>query len=93
MVTTLAFAAASWAMLMALAPLLQLRRMLQRGSSDDVSVGYLLVLLPGFALWALYGIASSNLALVIPNLVALVIATVTTVATLVLRRGATSATK
>lgn len=40
--------------------------MLQRHSSADVSIGYLLILLPGFALWVAYGISSSNIALVIP---------------------------
>jgi MtN3 and saliva related transmembrane protein len=51
--------------------------MLQRHSSADVSIGYLLVLLPGFALWVAYGIASSDIALVIPNIVAFVVAAVT----------------
>lgn len=43
--TLLAVAAASWGVVMALAPLLQLRRMLHRDSSDDVSIGYLVLLL------------------------------------------------
>ena len=73
MVFVLAVAAGSWAVLMGLAPLLQLRRMLARGSSADVSVGYLLVLLPGFALWVAYGVASHDAALVIPNVVAFVV--------------------
>lgn len=69
--------AASWGVLMGVAPLLQVRRMLQRRSSADVSIGYLLVLLPGFALWVAYGIASSAMALVIPNIVGFVVATAT----------------
>lgn len=48
-ITVLALAAATWGVVMALAPLIQLRRMLRRGSSDDVSLGYLVLLLPGFA--------------------------------------------
>ena len=92
-VTTLAFAAASWAILMALAPLLQLRRMLQRRSSEDLSLGYLLVLLPGFLLWVLYGLASSDLALVVPNVLAFLVATLTAGCALVLRRGAPTAMK
>ncbi|HEX5403113.1 MAG TPA: SemiSWEET family transporter, partial [Pseudonocardiaceae bacterium] len=60
--------------LMALAPLLQIRRMLQRRSSADVSVAYLLILLPGFALWVAYGLASDDIALVIPNTIAFMIA-------------------
>jgi uncharacterized protein with PQ loop repeat len=80
-----AVAAASWAVLMGLAPLLQLRRMLARRSSADVSIGYLLVLLPGFALWVAYGVASSDVALVVPNIVALIVATVTVTYALRLR--------
>jgi MtN3 and saliva related transmembrane protein len=68
--SVLAFAAGGWAVLMGLAPLLQVRRMLQRRSSADVSVGYLLVLLPGFALWVAYGVALGDRTLVIPNVVA-----------------------
>ena len=86
MLTSLAFAAATWATFMALAPLLLLRRMLQRHSSADVSIGYLLILLPGFGLWALYGVASSDLALVIPNCLAFVVTAGTTVCTVALRR-------
>lgn len=77
MVVIFAIAAASWAVLMGVAPLLQVRRMLQRRSSADVSIGYLLILLPGFALWVAYGIASSDIALVIPNVIAFIIATAT----------------
>jgi uncharacterized protein with PQ loop repeat len=62
---------------MALSPLLQIRRMLTTRSSEDVSIGYFLVLLVGFALWLAYGISISNAALVIPNAVALVMGIVT----------------
>lgn len=80
-----AVAAASWAVLMGVAPLLQVRRMLQRQSSADVSIGYLLILLPGFALWVAYGISSSDVALVIPNVVAFVVAAATVACALRLR--------
>jgi len=80
-----AVAAASWAVLMGVAPLLQVRRMLQRQSSADVSIGYLLILLPGFALWVAYGISSSDVALVIPNVVAFVVAAATIACALRLR--------
>ncbi len=85
MVTLFAVAAASWAVLMAVAPLLQVRRMLRRRSSADVSIGYLLILLPGFALWVAYGIASSDIALVIPNVVAFAVAAGTVACALHLR--------
>jgi MtN3 and saliva related transmembrane protein len=77
--TLLAISAASWGVLMALSPILQIRRMVQRRSSDDVSVGYFAVLIVGFVLWITYGASIDNLALVIPNSVALVVA-LTTVA-------------
>ena len=85
MVGFLAVAAASWAVLMAIAPLLQVRRMVQRHSSADVSIGYLFVLLPGFSLWVAYGVASSDIALVVPNVVAFVVAAATVAYALRLR--------
>ena len=86
MVSAFAIAAASWAVLMAVAPLLQVRRMIRRRSSDDVSLGYLLILLPGFALWVAYGVASADLALVVPNAVAFAVATATVACAVQLRR-------
>jgi uncharacterized protein with PQ loop repeat len=66
----LAVLAASWGVLMAISPLLQIRRMVQRRSSSDLSLSYLGVLLVGFTLWMAYGISLGNLALIIPNGVA-----------------------
>ena len=71
MTDTLAVLAATWGVLMALSPLLQIRRMLDRRSSEDLSLSYLAVLLVGFGLWTLYGLALGNVALIVPNLVAL----------------------
>jgi MtN3 and saliva related transmembrane protein len=79
------FAASTWAVLMGLAPLLQVRRMIRRRSSGDVSIGYLLILLPGFALWIGYGVVAGNLVLVIPNSVALAVAAATTGCAVALR--------
>jgi MtN3 and saliva related transmembrane protein len=76
MVDTLAVMAASWGVLMATAPLLQIRRMLVRRSSADVSISYLGVLEIGFVLWVAYGISSGNPALIVPNATALVVGTV-----------------
>jgi MtN3 and saliva related transmembrane protein len=70
---TLAVLAASWGVLMAASPLLQIRRMLERRSSGDLSVSYLSVLLVGFVLWVAYGTSLGNAAIVIPNAVALVV--------------------
>jgi MtN3 and saliva related transmembrane protein len=72
-VTGLAVAAAAWGVLMGISPLLQIRRMLRQRSSRDVSVGYFAILLVGFLLWIGYGIAARNLALIVPNTVALLI--------------------
>lgn len=79
MTEVLAVLAAGWAVLMGLAPLLQVRRMVKRRSADDVSLGYLGVLIPGFALWIAYGVSSANIALILPNIVALIVATATIV--------------
>lgn len=72
-VPVLAVAASSWGVLMGVAPVLQIRRMLREHSSRDVSLGYFLILLAGFVLWISYGIAAANMALVIPNTVALLV--------------------
>lgn len=83
--TVLGVTAASWGVVMAIAPLLQVRRMLRRRSSADVSVGYLVLLLPGFCLWVAYGIASGATALIVPNTVAALIAGLTITVALRLR--------
>jgi MtN3 and saliva related transmembrane protein len=87
-VTGLAVAAAAWGVLMGVSPVLQIRRMLRQRSSRDVSVGYFSVLLVGFLLWISYGIASRNLALIVPNAVALLIGVSTIAIALRLRRPA-----
>ena len=72
-VTGLAVAAAAWGVLMGLSPMLQIRQMLRRRSSRDVSISYFGVLMIGFVLWMSYGIAAHNLALMVPNAIALLI--------------------
>lgn len=71
--STLAFTAATWAIAMALGPVLQIRKIVEHKSSHSISVGYFLVLLVGFILWLAYGIAASNIALIVPNTVAAVV--------------------
>ena len=46
--TTLGLAAAAFGVAMGLSPLLQVRHMVARGSSADISLPFLLVLLVGF---------------------------------------------
>jgi MtN3 and saliva related transmembrane protein len=77
--TALAVAAATWAVLMALGPILQIRAIVQRRSSRGISIGYFGILLVGFVLWVAYGVASDTLALVVPNTVAFLTALATVV--------------
>jgi MtN3 and saliva related transmembrane protein len=83
----LAFAAASWGLVMAVAPVLQIRRMVVGRSSDDVSLGYFGVLLPGFALWIGYGLTRADWALIVPNAAAFIVGAVTVAVGLQLRRS------
>ena len=73
----LALAAATWAIAMALGPVLQIRKIVAHKDSRSVSIGYFVVLFVGFLLWIAYGIAASNLALVVPNIVAAAIIVLT----------------
>ena len=71
--TALGFVAAAWGVLMALSPILQIRRILAYRSSREVSIGYLAVIVIGFTLWIAYGVAIENLALIVPNSLALIV--------------------
>ena len=72
-VSVLAVSASAWGVLMGLSPVLQIRRMLRERSSRQVSLGYFAILLAGFLLWISYGIAASNMWLVVPNSIALLV--------------------
>ncbi|HEY6313600.1 MAG TPA: SemiSWEET family transporter [Streptosporangiaceae bacterium] len=67
---------------------MQIRRMLRQRSSRDVSIGYFAILMVGFLLWVSYGIAARNLALIVPNTVALLIGAGTIAVAVRLGRGA-----
>jgi len=71
--SALALTAATWAIAMALGPVLQIRKIIEHKSSRAISIGYFLILLVGFVLWLAYGVAASNLALIVPNAVAAVV--------------------
>ena len=71
--TTLGIVAGSWAVLMGLSPVLQIREILRRRSSAGISIGYFAVLLVGFALWISYGVSRHDVPLIVPNCVALVV--------------------
>ena len=85
MVTVLSVSAAAWGVIMAVAPALQIRRMLARRSSKDISLGYFAILLPGFGLWIGYGSVQGDWALVVPNVVAFTVGVVALVVALALR--------
>jgi MtN3 and saliva related transmembrane protein len=78
--------AAAWGIVMALSPVLQVRRMLLTRSSEDVSTGYFVLLIPGFLLWVAYGIASRDLFLAILNAIAVIVAVVLIGVAVTLRR-------
>ena len=67
--------------------LLQIRRMLGRHSSADVSIAYLAVLEFGFLLWVGYGISLGNPVIAVPNSVAAMVGAATILVAWSLRRG------
>ncbi|MDH4334870.1 MAG: SWEET family sugar transporter [Chloroflexota bacterium] len=86
MILVLGVIAASYGVVMAIAPALQIRRMLQTRSSADISLAYLGLLNVGFLIWLIYGLALPNVAIVIPNGVAFLVGAATLVIALRLRR-------
>jgi MtN3 and saliva related transmembrane protein len=73
----LGLAAAAWGGLMAVSPLLQVRRIVSRRSSADVSLAYLFVLQFGFGLWVAYGLAAGNPVVAVPNAMAFTVGVMT----------------
>jgi MtN3 and saliva related transmembrane protein len=90
--TVLGVMAGSWGVIMALSPLMQIRRMVHLRSSRDVSIGYLLVVVIGFSVWVAYGIAIRNLALIVSNTLAFVVGVTTVGVALHFRRARGDAT-
>lgn len=83
---TIELAAGTYGVAMALAPLLQLRRMRVIRSARDVSLAYLTVLLAGFALYLWYGLSIANRVLIVTNSVSLLATGLTLGVGLALRR-------
>ena len=77
MESALALSAATWAVAMAVGPILQIRRIVHIQSSRGLSIPYLAILAVGFGLWTAYGVSSGNLALIVPNTVAAIVMAVT----------------
>lgn len=93
MTDALGIAAACWGVLMGISPMLQIRRILDRRSSADVSIAYLSVLQIGFMMWIGYGLALGNLAIVVPNGVAWLVGASTIVVAMRYRGRATPITE
>ncbi|MEX2458568.1 MAG: SemiSWEET family transporter [Actinomycetota bacterium] len=77
METVLAYVATGYGIVMALSPVLQIRRMLRLRSSDDVSIAYLAVITVGFVVWVAYGLSIGVAALVVANATAFVVGVAT----------------
>ena len=58
--------------LMSLSPLFQIRRVLERRHSDDVSIAMPIVIAAGAAAWIAYGVAADDIYLIIPNVVGVI---------------------
>ncbi|MGH9304579.1 MAG: SemiSWEET family sugar transporter [Acidimicrobiales bacterium] len=82
----LATVTAGWAVVMAVAPLLQIRQIVRTATAAPISVAYFVLLCVGFGLWVAYGVASDQPVLEIPNSVALTVAVFTIVVTMRYRR-------
>ena len=83
----LAVAATVWGIAMAASPLLQIRRMRRTGSSSDLSISYMSVLVVGFALWLAYGWTIGNAALIVSNTAAFVFGVITIAVAWQMRRA------
>lgn len=73
-------------LLMAVAPALQVRRMMHTRSSRDFSLGYPLLLCAGFVLWMAYGVALGNLPMMLSNVASLTFMILTIAVALYFRR-------
>lgn len=69
---TLAVVATTFGVLMAISPLLQIRRIRAERTSRGVSTTQLAILVAGFAIWLSYGLAAASWPLIISNAVAVV---------------------
>jgi MtN3 and saliva related transmembrane protein len=90
MTRALAVLAATYGVLMGVSPVLQIRRMIVRKSSSDVSVGYFAILTGGFVLWLLYGLAIGNTPLIVTNIVAVTVGFATIAVARLYRRRETA---
>ena len=74
-------------LVMASAPILQIRRMRRTRSSNDVSLMYLGMLNVGFVAFIAYGASITNYVLIVTNSCSLTVMTITILIALFYRRG------
>ena len=77
--------------LMAVSPVLQVRRMFQTRSSRDFSLGYPTVLCVCFIPWLAYGISLGNMPMTLSNMASLTFMVLTIAVALYFRRGGAGA--
>jgi MtN3 and saliva related transmembrane protein len=75
--TLLAVVATAYGVVAAASSLLEAARLLRSGSADEISLTFLGVLLGGYLVWLLYGIAAGDAPLVITDAVGLATSTIT----------------
>lgn len=69
----LSFLVTGYGLVMAIAPLLQMRQVVRRRSSEGMSILYFAMVSAGLASWLAYGLASGSGPLVVVNAVSLVV--------------------
>jgi MtN3 and saliva related transmembrane protein len=73
----LALIATAYGVLAAASSLLEAARLLRSGSADEISLGFLGVLLGSYLIWLLYGISAGDDPLIITDAVGLAASTIT----------------
>ncbi|WP_425309942.1 SemiSWEET family transporter [Ammonicoccus fulvus] len=77
-----------WGLVMALAPILQIRLIAREKDASGISVIWICILIVGFLLWLAYGLALKAAPLIITNTVSAVVALALLTTVLVFRRRA-----
>ncbi len=75
-----------WGLVMALAPLLQLRVIIKNRDASGISTAWICILLIGFLLWLAYGLVNHTAPLIITNTVSASIAVALLIAITVYRK-------
>jgi uncharacterized protein with PQ loop repeat len=77
----------AWGLVMALAPILQIRLIARERDASGISITWVCILLIGFTLWLIYGVVHRSPPLIITNLVS-ALTGLTLLATVLSCRGA-----